>query len=110
MSLKEVLDPLRQRGLVFRRFEPFSLKEIGSRKRIAVFHGVDTENRYTLVFAVKRRSRVLRRDVAEWLELKKRIEAYLGYPILQTIALIEAPLCSHAKGMLEEAGWTVLAA
>ncbi|WP_353662997.1 hypothetical protein [Hydrogenimonas sp. SS33] len=108
--MKEILAPLQSRGLLFKRFEPFLLKEIGSRKRLEVYHGVDTQNRYTLVIRLKRKSRVLQKDVREWFDLKQRIEQHLGYPILQNIALIEAPLCSKAKALLESEGWRVVTA
>jgi hypothetical protein len=106
--MKEVLAPLQAEGVLFRRFEPFSLKEVGSRKRIDVYHGVDTEGRYTLVFVVKKKSRILQKETKTWLELKKRIEEHYGYPILRTMAIVEAPLCSRAKALLESEGWRVL--
>ncbi|WP_456450684.1 hypothetical protein [Hydrogenimonas sp.] len=105
---KEVLEPLQARGLLFKRFEPFSLKEIGSRKRIAVYHGVDTENRYTLVFFIEKKSRILQKEAKEWLALKAKIEAHYGYPIRQVVALVKAPLCSKAKALLEAEGWQIL--
>ncbi|WP_457592328.1 hypothetical protein [Hydrogenimonas sp.] len=106
--MKRILAPLQEKGYIFKRFEPFSLKLVGSRKRISVFHGLDMQNRYFLVFAVKRRSRVLSKDVKEWLELKSLIERERGYPILLNIALIEAPLCSKASALLESEGWKVI--
>jgi hypothetical protein len=106
--MKEVLAPLQAEGLLFRRFEPFDLKEVGSRKRIGVYHGVDTKGRYTLVFVVEKKSRVLQKEAKEWLELKKRIEAHYGYPILQNAAIVKAPLCSKAKALLESEGWRLL--
>ena len=108
--MKEILTPLHSLGLLFKRFEPFSLKNIGSRKRLEIYHGVDTQNRYTLVMRIQRKSRVLQKDVREWLEMKQKIEGYLGYPILQNVAIIEAPLCSKAKALLESEEWRVITA
>jgi len=106
--LKSLLEPLRKNGFLFKRFEPFSLQLIGSRKRIGVYHGIDTSNRYFLLFVVKRKSRVLRKDVKEWFDIKQRIEHYYGYAIMINIALINAPLCSKAKALLVEEGWRVV--
>ncbi len=106
--MKSVLNPLLERGYVFRRFEPFSLKAVGSRKRISVYHGLDQQNRYLLVFAVRRRSRVLLKDVKEWLDLKTAIEGYYGHSIMVNFAIVEAPLCSKAKRLLESEGWKVI--
>ncbi|RUM45208.1 MAG: hypothetical protein DSY46_03465 [Hydrogenimonas sp.] len=106
--MKAVLEPLQTRGYLFKRFEPFALKTIGSRKRIEVYHGIDLKNRYVLVFVVNKKSRVLQKEVREWFDLKVRIENYYGYRILQNIAVIHAPLCSKAKALLESEGWKVI--
>ena len=106
--MKEILEPLTGSGLLFRRLEPFDLKTVGSRKRIGLYFGVDEEGRYTLLFHVRRKSRVLRKDVREWMELREKIEAHFGHPILRNVALIEAPLCSKAKALLESEGWLVI--
>ncbi|SFP09882.1 hypothetical protein [Hydrogenimonas thermophila] len=106
--IKTILEPLRQNGFIFKRFEPFSLQVIGSRKRIGVYHGIDTKNRYFLLFVVNRKSRVLQKDVKEWLDIKQRIEHYCGYAIMINIALINAPLCSKAKAILVQEGWKVI--
>ncbi len=106
--MKEVLEPLRQEGMLFKRFEPFSLKTIGSRKRIDVYHGLDERNRYTLVFFVVKKSRILRKEVQEWMAIQKKIEAFYGYAILQNVAIVKAPICSKAKALLESEGWRVM--
>jgi len=106
--IKTILEPLRQNGFIFKRFEPFSLQLVGSRKRIGVYHGVDTSNRYFLLFVVNRKSRVLQKDIKEWFEIKQKIEHYYGYAIKINIALINAPLCSKAKSLLLEEGWKVI--
>ena len=106
--MKSVLEPLRKQGYLFKRFEPFSLKTVGSRKRLGVYHGIDTQNRYVLIFVVEKKSRVLQKEVCEWFDLKKRIEDHYGYSIRQNIALVRAPLCSKARALLEAEGWRVI--
>ena len=106
--IKKVLEPLQSRGYLFKRFEPFSLKTIGSRKRIEVYHGVDLQNRYTLVFIVKKKSRVLQKEAREWMEIVSKIENHYGYRIMQNILVIGAPLCSKARNLLEREGWSIV--
>ena len=108
--IKTVVDRLQAEGVLFRRFEPFDLRHVGSRKRLRVFHGIDERQRYALVFFVRRKSRILQADVREWLELKERIEAYFGYAVWQNIAILQAPLCSRARALLEGEGWRLFSA
>jgi hypothetical protein len=108
--MKAVLEPLQAKGFLFKRFEPFPLRTIGSRKRIAVYHGVDLQNRYTLVFVVEKRSRVLVKEVREWFGIAAKIEAYFGYRILQNVVMLDAPICSKAGALLEAEGWSLVTA
>ncbi|WP_456381612.1 hypothetical protein [Hydrogenimonas sp.] len=104
------MEPLRTGGFLFRRFEPFDLKTIGSRKRISVYHGVDIDDRYTLVFVVKKKSRVLQKEVREWFDIGARIERHYGYRILRNIVLLDAPICSKARALMEAEGWRIVEA
>jgi len=106
--IKAILEPLRQNGYIFKRFEPFSLRLVGSKKRIDVYHGFDITNRYFLLFVVNRKSKILQKDVKEWFEIKQKIERYCGYTIKINIALISAPLCSKAKTLLFKERWKVI--
>ena len=106
--MKAVLEPLRQNGYIFKRFEPFSLRLVGSKKRIDVYHGFDIANRYFLLFVVNRKSKILQKDIKDWFKIKQRIERYYGYAIKINIALINAPLCTKAKSLLLEKGWKII--
>lgn len=106
--MKTMLSRLGGRGWIFRRLEPFSLKQLGSRKRIDVWHGVDLTGHYVLVFQVAKKSRILQSEVEEWFLLANRIEQFFGYAIKKRLVLIEGPLCSKAKAKMEEAGWLIL--
>jgi hypothetical protein len=41
------------------------------------------------------------------MELHEKVEKYMDSRITKKYILIKAPLCSHAKAMLEENGWKV---
>jgi hypothetical protein len=107
--LKTVVERLAAEGRLFRRLEPFSPAEVGSRKRIALYRGVTTDDRYALIFHVRRKSRILRKEVASWLALRQRVEAHWGHPAGFVAAVVEAPLCSKAAAILKEDGWVVVA-
>jgi len=106
--MKELLAQLRSENLLFRRLQPYDLRRIGSRKRIAAFLGVDLEGRYTLVFHVERKSRFGRKEAVVLRTLHHAIESAEGHAIRRCFAIIHAPLCSKAKKDLEEEGWHIV--
>ena len=106
--MKAVLEPLGNKGFLFRRLEPFDLKRVGSRKRIGVYCGVDEAGRHTLVFHIRRKSRLLSAEAKELIALKAAIMQACDYEKCQCLAVVEAPLCSKAAGLLEADGWKIV--
>ncbi len=69
--------------------------------------GIDLKGYYALVMEVEKKSRVLRKEAVELMHLHEKLEQYVESKITKKYILIKAPLCSHAKAMLEENGWKV---
>jgi hypothetical protein len=69
--------------------------------------GLDLKGYYALVMQLEKKSRVLRKEAGNLMELHEKLEKYIGSRITKKYILIKAPLCSHAKAMLEENGWKV---
>jgi hypothetical protein len=82
-------------------------KELGSRKKVSLNLGIDLKGYYALVMEVEKKSRVLRKEAGELMLLHEKLEQYVESKITKKYILIKAPLCSHAKAMLEENGWKV---
>jgi len=74
-------------------FEPVDPKSIGIRKRIVLCRRGEE-----WIVAIERKSRLLQKDAQELVAAlgRKRVNIY-----------IKAPLCSKAKRVFEEAGWSV---
>ena len=106
--MKTITRALSDAGVICRRLERFDPARIGSRRRIAIYEGVDTENRYVLLFHIARKSRILRADAESLLAMRRQIEAAVGHPFRQVFLLPEAPLCSKAAARLKEEGWRIL--
>ncbi len=106
--MREAVDRLRQEGIVCQKLETVSLAALGSRKRIDLYLGVDLDRYYCSVWHVRKRSRVVQKEVREWLALHARLEAHTDRTIRKRYVWIEAPLCSKAKALLETEGWKVL--
>ena len=108
--MKEIVEFLQQKRIIFKSFKEITPKEIGSRKKIKLYVGVDLKGYYALVMVLEKKSRVLRKEAQELMALHENLEHYIDSKIKKKYIIIKAPLCSHAKAMLEENGWRVFAA
>jgi len=107
MTMKEVVEYLQEKKFIFKSLKEILPKELCSRKKISIYVGVDLERYYSVVMVVEKKSRVLRKDIAELLELHIKLERYIDSKINKKYIIIKAPLCSHAKAMLIENEWRV---
>ncbi len=105
--MKEIVEFLRHKKLLFKSLKPVSPKEIGSRKKITIFVGVDLKGYYAAVMVLRKKSRVLRKEAEELMQLHEKLERYVDSTIPKKYIVIHAPLCSKARALLEENGWTV---
>ena len=95
--MKEVLDKLIEKGLVFKEFSEIKLK---TRKKIKVFLGVNVNNEYCLVVVFEKKSRVLRKDVEDILPLIPKINFRYKKKIL-----LAKDFCSKVKELRD---WRVI--
>lgn len=105
--MKEIVEYLQHKNIIFKSLKEISPKELGSRKKIEIYLGVDLKGYYNLVFNIEKKSRVLRKEAGEFIFLHEKLEQYIDSKITKKQIRIKAPLCSHAKAMLEEQGWRV---
>ncbi|GIT99064.1 hypothetical protein [Sulfurovum sp. TSL1] len=105
--MKALVEYLNHKNIIFKSLKEILPKELGSRKKAALYLGVDLKGYYALVMELAKKSRVLRKEAAELMELHAKAEKYLDSKITKKYIVIKAPLCSHAKAMLEEHGWKV---
>ncbi len=105
--MKEIVEYLQQKNLVFKSLKEITPKELGSRKKISLYLGVDLKGYYTLIMGVEKKSRVLRKEANELMALHEKLEKYIDSKISKKYMIIKAPLCSKAKALLEEQGWKV---
>jgi hypothetical protein len=106
--MKALVEYLNQKNIIFKSLKEIKPKELGSRKKVSIYFGVELkESYYALVMEVQKKSRVLRKEAAELILLHEKLEQYTGNKITKKYIIVRAPLCSHAKAMLEESGWRV---
>ena len=105
--MKALVEYLNHKNIIFKSLQEIMPKELGSRKKVSLYLGIDLKGYYALVMEVEKKSRVLRKEVGELMRLHEKLEQYVESKITKKYILIRAPLCSHAKAMLEENGWKV---
>ncbi|SFV90232.1 hypothetical protein MNB_SV-4-1070 [hydrothermal vent metagenome] len=105
--MKTIVEYLQSKKLIFKSLKPVFPKELGSRKKVSIWLGVDLQGYYVDVMWLEKKSRVLRKEASELMALHEKLEKYIDSNIKKKYIVIKAPLCSHAKAMLEEQGWKV---
>ncbi len=105
--MKQTVEYLQQKNIIFKSLKPISSKELGSRKKIAIYLGVDLKGYYADVMVLEKKSRVLRKEAEELMALHEKLESYIDSSIKKKDIIIKAPLCSKAKALLQEHGWEV---
>lgn len=107
LGMKEIVEYLQKKHIIFKSLKEITPKELGSRKKIALYLGVDLKGYYALVMHVEKKSRVLRKEANELMCLHDKLETYIDSKVSKKYMIIKAPLCSHAKALLEENRWRV---
>jgi preprotein translocase subunit SecD len=105
--MKALVEYLNHKNIIFKSLQEIMPKELGSRKKVSLYLGLDLKGYYSLVMEVEKKSRVLRKEAAELMRLHEKLEQYVESKITKKYMIVKAPLCSHAKAMLEENGWKV---
>ena len=105
--MKALVEYLNHKNIIFKSLQEIMPKELGSRKKVLLYLGLDLKGYYSLVMEVEKKSRVLRKEAAELMRLHEKLEQYVESKITKKYMIVKAPLCSHAKAMLEENGWKV---
>jgi len=105
--MKKIVEYLHSKNLIFKSLEAVSPKELGSRKKVELYLGVDLKGYYALVMSIEKKSRILRKEANELMALHEKLEKYIDSKITKKYMIIKAPLCSKAKALLEEHGWKV---
>ena len=105
--MKEIVHLLQEKKLIFKSLKPIELKSLGSRKKVALYLGVDLEKYYACIFHIDKKSRVLKKETIELMALHAKLELLNDSKITKKYLYVQAPLCSKAKALLEEEKWTV---
>ena len=105
--MKDLVEYLNHKNIIFKSLKEILPKELGSRKKVSLYVGIDLKGYYALVMQVEKKSRVLQKEANELMALHEKLEQYIDSKITKKYMIVKAPLCSKAKVLLEEHGWKV---
>ena len=106
--MKEMLERICCKQIVFTSLEMMDPKSVlHTRKKLAIFSGVDQKSFYHLIFRPQQKSRFIIKHVHEIIELTHKLEQYVEHCYKYKHLLLQAPLCSKAALLLQEDGWKV---
>ncbi|HIP50826.1 MAG TPA: hypothetical protein EYG94_01960 [Campylobacterales bacterium] len=105
--MKEIVDFLQEKKLVFKSLSPIEVKNLGSRKKINIYLGVDLKKYYACILHINKKSRILKKEALELMALHEKLEVLKDSKINKKYIYIQAPLCSKAKALMQEEKWTV---
>lgn len=106
--MKELVEFLSEKGLIFKSIENIDPKSLGIRKRLQIHLGVDLKNYNTAIFQINQKSRFLTKDILKLEEMFNTLIQSKEIGCRKKILILTAPLCSKAKDNLKVEGWKLL--
>lgn len=107
MDMQLLVDALRTKGKVYKKIQEVTPKELGIRNKIKIYSATDTSNKYSAIFALSQKSRILQKDVAKFEEIHEKLSLFCEKDFRYKLIFIDAPLCSKAKVVFEQSGWKI---
>jgi hypothetical protein len=105
--MKEIVHLLQEKKLIFKSLKPIEPKKLGTRKKIAIYLGVDLKKYYACILHIHKKSRILSKEALEIMALHQKLEVLNESKINKKYIYIQAPLCSKAKALFEGENWLV---
>jgi hypothetical protein len=105
--MKKIVEYLKEKDHIFQSLKVVLPKELGSRKRVEIYLGVDLDGYYAMVLVLEKKSRVLQKEAIELMALHTKLTEVIDSNITKKYIAIHAPLCSKAKTLLESKEWVV---
>lgn len=93
---------------LFSSFTSISPSILGTRRKMVIYKGIDTAQYYHIVFSVDQKSRFGLKHAAEMVDFEERLTLLMRHHFKYKHLLLNAPLCSKARQMLQIDGWNLL--
>lgn len=105
--MKKLTTYFTNKNILFKEIKQITPKEIGSRKKIEIYSATSVDSDYYAIFIVDSKSRFIRKNANDLIELCGTLSSYLGHNFKKKVLLVSSPLCSKAKEFLKQNDWSV---
>lgn len=105
--MKELTLYFNEKNILFKTIKEVEPKVLNSRKKIRIFSATGIDKNYYALFILNSKSRFLRKNAQELMELCQVLADFEGHNFKKKILLIGSPLCSKAKDFLKQNEWKV---
>jgi len=106
--MKELVNLLLKKNYIYKSLKEIDKKILGSRKKIEIYEGVDTNSYYAAIFILVQKSRFLRKNADELEMLLDKLKVVQDHNYKKKLLIYQMPLCSKAKEMMKESGWILI--
>jgi hypothetical protein len=103
--MQNIVDALRKRGKLYKRFLEISPKDLGIRNKIKIFHATDLKGYFWAILVINQKSRLLMKDVEKYNSIFAKLVQAKEHNFKHKVLFIDAPLCSKAKIAFKNSGW-----
>ncbi len=105
--MNEIADYLVRFKIVLKSLKEFDKALLGTRKKLKIYSGTDLNGFYNVIFYINQKSRFLRKNAEEIMELEKRLEKIVNHRYGYKYLFIKSPICSKAEKLLKDDGWRI---
>lgn len=105
--MKDLTTYFVSKNIIFKKLTEIEPKELGSRKKIRIFDGIGIDKNYYAIFILNQKSRFLRKNAHDLMDMSNKLIDLKEHNYKKKLLLISSPLCSHAKDLLKQNGWSV---
>ena len=106
--MNEIVNLLLKYDMVFKTLHPVDNKALGTRKKVAIYEGVDLDSNYVAIFYLVQKSRFLRKHADELELLLQKLKTMQEHNYKKSVLLYRMPICSKAKALMQERGWRLI--
>ena len=105
--MKKLTQYFLNKNILFINLQEIKPTTLKSKKKVSIYHAISVDNNYYTIFIPHTKSRFIIKNANEIMEMCNKLIDLKGHNYKKKILLISSPLCSKAKKLLKENGWSV---